>query len=310
MPFLASTASRVYQEHKDWFVKDAQGEPLAVLGWSPPPDHHWVCLDATRQEVREHLKRTFQTLREWGFRYFKMDGLGFGLLNGKYVDPSATPVSAFRLGMQCIREAVPDAVLLGCCPPFMAVLGFVDFCRVGPDTSRYWRKPGKPVNCDSAPGSVCISNALHGTLSLWWMYDRYFRADPDALMARSDNAFYTAGEARMSVLTGILTGIAITSDHLGRITTDRLALLERAAEYRLRNARPWKWEPDSWPQVFTGILNGKRGAVIFNDTPDIQTFSLRELGFNNAEELLHPLGELGNAIVLASHDGALLVEKG
>ncbi len=309
MPFLASTASQVYQEHPEWFVKDRSGAVLEMPGWSPPPDHRWVCLDATQEAVRDHLTQVFRTFREWGFKYFKMDGLGFATLDGVFSDPAATPISAFRQGMQTIREAVPDAVLLGCCPPFMGVIGFVDFCRVSPDTSRYWRKPGAPVNCDAAPGAVCIANALHGTQSMWWMYDRYFRADPDTLMARSNNAFYTEGEARMSVLSGILTGIAITSDHLGTIAPDRLALLEKAAKYRLRDARPWKWELDSWAQVFTGTIDGKFGAVIFNDTLTEQTFDLEAIGFTQAEELLHPLGVQGKTITIAPHDGVLLAEK-
>lgn len=309
MPFLASTASSVYQEHKDWFVKDETGEPLAVLGWSPPPDNHWVCLDSTIPEVREHLKKVFQTFASWGFNYFKMDGLGFGLLDGKYSDPEATPLSAFRLGMQVIREAVPEAILLGCCPPFMGVMGFVDFCRVGPDTSRYWHKPDVSPNCDMAPGAECIANALHGSLSLWWMYDRYFRADPDTLMARSDNAFYTEGEARMSVLTGILSGIAITSDHLGRIAPERLELLGKSARYRLRDARPWRWPLDSWPQVFSGLVDGKKAFAIFNDTDMEQTYDLEEFGLKTAEEVLHPKGFISGKITLISHDAALLIEQ-
>ena len=47
MPFVASTSSRVFQEHPDWFVKDDQGEILTHTGWTAPPDHLWACLDTT-----------------------------------------------------------------------------------------------------------------------------------------------------------------------------------------------------------------------------------------------------------------------
>ena len=104
----------------------------------------------------------------------------------------------------------------------------------------------------------------------------------------------------MSVLSGILTGIAITSDHLGHIAANRLALLERAAKYRLRDVRPWKWPLDSWAQVFTGSIDGKFGAA---------TFDLEAIGFKHAEELLHPMGDQGKLIVIAPHDGVLLSEK-
>ena len=52
----------------------------------------------------------------------------------------------------------------------------------------------------------------------FWRFDRWFRMDPDSLMARQDNAFYTAGEARISVLTGIMTGVCLTSDNLATIS--------------------------------------------------------------------------------------------
>ena len=101
----------------------------------------------------------------------------------------------------------------------------------------------------------------------------------------------------------------ITSDHLGHIAANRLALLERAAKYRLRDVRPWKWPLDSWAQVFTGSIDGKFGAAIFNDTFSEQTFDLEAIGFKHAEELLHPMGDQGKLIVIAPHDGVLLSEK-
>ena len=36
-------------------------------------------------------------------------------------------------------------------------------------------------------------------------------------MVRLDNALYTRGYAEISVLGGIMTGVSLTSDHLGKI---------------------------------------------------------------------------------------------
>ena len=87
----------------------------------------------------------------------------------------------------------------------MAVLGIVDSCRVSLDTSRYWMNPffvDIPLNCDPAPSHMGIREVWHTTLGNWWKCDRWFRADPDVIMARSDNAFYTEGEARISAAGG------------------------------------------------------------------------------------------------------------
>ena len=310
MPMLASTASRVYREHPDWFVRREDGAVLEISGWSPPPDNLWVCLDATQEAVREHLTNVFQTFRSWGFSYFKMDGLCFGLPRGRRSDPDATPVSAFRLALKTIRDAVPDATLLGCCPPYMPLLGLVDHCRTSPDTSRYFHPQLPPRNCDYQAGAPCIANALHATESRFWWLDRFFRGDPDTLMARQDNAFYTIGEARISVMTGILTGVCITSDHLGTIAPDRLELLGRAARYRLRDAMPADWKPYRWPQIFTGTVDGKKAAAVINDSDETITYDFAQLELTGtAEEVLQPLGECTGSLTLPAHDAALLIQK-
>ncbi len=311
MPFLASTSSRIFRSNPEWFVKSPDGTPLVFAGWSPPPDNHWVCLDATRQEVQEHLQKIFTTFRDWGFGYFKLDGMGFSLPSGIRYDHRATAVSAFRTGLKTIREAVPDCILLGCGAPFMPCLGLVDHIRVSNDTGREWLPEGAQLNCDANNALPCVANALHATLANWWMYDRWFRADPDALMARQDNTSCTEGEARLSVLSGILTGIAITSDNLKTIAPERLQLLAKAAKYRLHSPVPQLWRPDTWPQVFTGTWNGGKAACIFNDSDREMTWQLKDIGFSGAvEELLQDMGTLYTSITLPPHDGAFIAEKG
>ncbi len=56
MPFVASTASRVYRGHPDWFVRQADGAPALVQGWSPASNHIWGFLDMTNDEVRNHIR--------------------------------------------------------------------------------------------------------------------------------------------------------------------------------------------------------------------------------------------------------------
>ncbi len=312
MPFLATTTSRVFHEHRDWFVRDGQDEPYVIKGWSAPPDHHWVCLDASRQDVRDHLADLFRTLREMGFAYFKLDGTGMSQPEGRRVDPDATPLSAYRLGMQAIRHAVPDAFLLGCGAPFLATLGLADSVRVSPDTAPKWEAYGQPEGAHNEPchfGMPCLRNALHYSLAKWWMADRWYRIDPDCLITRDERTSLSEGEARISALTGIVTGIAITSDHPGKMGRDRLELLGRAARLRLRNPIPLDAIPGSWPQAYAGTVEGRPAVALFNDSEEPRTFHPGELGLNGeAEELLHPLGKMSGPFQLARHDAALLVQ--
>ena len=296
MPFQASTASRVFREHPEWFVTDDTGAPKVAKGWSPPPDDLWACLDASQPAVQEHLARVFRTFRSWGYTYFKMDGLGFGLMEGNRADPAATPVSAFRQGLKAIRDAVPDAHLLGCCPPFMACLGYIDSARVSGDTHASWGR---------------IRSCMHAVLSRWWMIDTFFRCDPDTMMARQDRGSTTPGEARVSILTGIVTGVAITSDNLNTITPERLALLSRAATIRMRDARPVDFKLWGHPSVFAGTVDGRRAVAAINETETAREFAFEALTLDparEAEEILHPLGARKYTVTVPPHDAVLLVQ--
>ncbi len=306
MPFTASTASRVYNEHPDWFVKDANGETVTLLGWTPAPDHLWACLDTTQKAVQEHLKHIFQTFRSWGYTYFKMDGLNFGLYEGVRQDPDATPISAYRLGLQVIREAVPDCLIMACSEPFMPSVGLVDNARVSNDTSRDFMVGRTTRNVQTL--GVCISSAVRITLGNFWKFDRWFRCDPDTIMARQDNAFYTRGEAKISVLSGIMTGISITSDHLGTIAPDRLALLGKAQNLRMRSARPviteWKNE---WPSIYEGTVDGKRAVALINETDSAVKYRFADLGMPEKCTDLLEERVYTSEIEIPSHDAALLV---
>ncbi|MBQ9501053.1 MAG: alpha-galactosidase [Lentisphaeria bacterium] len=307
MPTTASTASRVYREHPDWFVKDENGNTVTLPGWSPAPDHLWACLDATVPEAREHITKVFKTFRSWGFTYFKMDGLYFGFQRGVRRDPDATAVSAFRLLLKTIREAVPDSILMACSAPFLPCLGLVDNARVSNDTSRYFHSTREYKNAPQCCG-CSIADAFHISMANFWCFDRWFRADPDVIMARQDNAFYTRGQAKISVLAGIMTGLSLTSDHLGKISPERNALLAKAQNIRMRNARPLNSIPNIWPQEFEGTVDGRRAVALVNDTRAEKVWKLAELGLpEHCRDLLDDR-EVFNEITMNGEDAALLIE--
>lgn len=318
MPLMAATTSRLFAGHPDWFVRDRRGEPKILHGWSPAPDHLWATLDFSRPEVGEHIGRVFRTFREWGFTYYKLDGWFTGT-NGVRSRPGATGTADIGTCLRIIREAVgKESVVLGCGTPFLPSVGLVDHTRVSCDTGKTWRSwfapPGPGARADESqpcePGMACLENALHGSLNLWWQHDRWFRADPDCIMARDENTALTAGEARMSALSGIVTGVVITSDRLDRMGHDRRELLGRAARLRLRGARPLDWQDNAWPKVFRGEVDGLPATAVFNYSESAWEWTPAELGLRGPlQELLHPLGALDGNLKLGPHDAALVIGK-
>lgn len=294
MPFVASTSSRVYREHQEWFVRQTDGKPALVQGWSPAPNHIWGFLDMTNKEAREHIQNVCRTFYSWGYRYFKLDGLSFGLYPGLYCDRSATAVSAFRLGMKCIREALPDATILACSPIYLACLGYADHCRCGNDTKGEWKM---------------MSHAVHSSLSRWWFFDRWFRADPDVMIVRHDRSTLTEGERRISVLAAILSGVAFTSDRYDLLTEKERTLLSLGLNLHMTDLFPQKWDYRKWDVIFTGKVNGRRALAVINDSNGEMEIHLDEfVCMEGIFELLHPLETCSRTIRIPPFDAMLFVE--
>src|ERR1043165_2612777 len=139
-PFVAESASHIFEQHPDWFVTDADGKPLrsdlvTFGGWRRGP---WYVLDGTRPEVQKHFENLFRTMRrEWGCAYFKLDANFWGAIHGGHFhDPRATRIEAYRRGMQAILRGAGDSFVLGCNHPIWPSLGLIHGSRSSNEISR------------------------------------------------------------------------------------------------------------------------------------------------------------------------------
>ncbi len=167
-PFSVGAGSTVARQHPDWLVGDAGrnwGDDLRGL-------------DLTHPGVREYLARVFGDIRDLGIDYVKLDFLYSGAIPGARWDSDATPISAYRSGLELIRELLgDDAFMLGCGAPILPSVGLVDAMRVSGDTFHEGGEDG--------------SQGLRGRMSLEarsWQHGRFWINDPDCLVARSEFA--------------------------------------------------------------------------------------------------------------------------
>ena len=171
-PFIASGGSRLFREHRDWFIQGDDGVPLAAGditygGWRDTP---WYLLDTSVYEVREHLARVFRILRrDYGISCFKLDACYFGALPGaRSSRPGVTWISRYRLGLTAIRRgAGEDACLIGCNAPLWPSLGLLNVMRLGDDAER--RQERAVLNCEMLRYR-------------YWMADMFWTMDPDAIL--------------------------------------------------------------------------------------------------------------------------------
>jgi hypothetical protein len=226
-PFEVSERSWVYEKHKDWLVHNAGGEPIRagyVIGGERRLDPLYV-LDGTNPGAQDYLRRTYQTLRDWGIRYIKLDFMEDSAIEGFYYKPNTTALEAQRIGLRVIRDAVGESVLLdkdG--SPMLNPVGIVDMGRTSVDTGHKFE-----ASKEAAPGIA----------ARYYMHRNFFVADPDAFTVSRqtvDEQAWHGGkhplsldEARVSiVLSAVSGGMYEVGDDLPTLGADpeRLALVK------------------------------------------------------------------------------------
>ena len=163
-PFEVTNRAYVYQNHKDWLVHTADGSPIPI---GTAYGDTLYALDATHPGAQDYMRHTYTTLtREWGVRYIKLDFMDTTSIEGYRYKPDTSALEAQRIGLQVIRDAVGDDVLLdkdG--SPMLPPVGLVDTGRISADTSHSF-----PTTKAVAPGIA----------ARFYMNRNYFLDDPDA----------------------------------------------------------------------------------------------------------------------------------
>jgi alpha-galactosidase len=223
-PFEVTTRAWVYEHHKDWLVHNAKGEPIPIgLVWDQKSDVLYA-LDTTHPEAQEYMRQTYRTLvREWGVRFIKLDFMDTSAIEGYHYRPNTTALEAQRIGLQIIRDAVGDEVIIdkdG--SPMLNPVGLVDTGRISADTGHSFER---------------TRNAASGIAARFYMQRNFFVNDPDAfnvtathLMERAnEKSSISLGAAQASIaLSAVSGGMYEIGDDMLVLGSekDRLALVE------------------------------------------------------------------------------------
>jgi alpha-galactosidase len=222
-PFEVSDRSWVYEHHKDWLVHNAEGEPIRIGENDEDGKEILFVLDGTNPGAQEYLRQTYRTLvNQWGARYIKLDFMDNTAIEGNYYRPHTTALEAQRIGLDIIREAVGENVLLdkdG--SPMLNPVGIVDDGRISQDTGHSFLR-----SKEAAPGIA----------ARYYMNGNFFRDDPDAFtISRQvilDGPIHqplTLSEAQVSIaLAAVSGGMYEIGDDLPTLgkDPDRVALVE------------------------------------------------------------------------------------
>lgn len=290
-PFEVSERSSVFENHKDWLVHNASGQPIHA-GWVLEEKRvdPLYALDSTNPGAQEYLRKTYWTLAKvWGIRYIKLDFMDDSAIEGFYYKPNTTGLEAQRIGLQVIREAVGDGVLLDKDGSVMLnPVGLVDTGRISQDTGHTFES---------------TRDAATGVAARYFMNRNYYVADPDAFTVSRqtvDEQEWHGGkhplsldEAKASIaLAAVTGGMYEIGDDLPTLgeDADRVALVKNQDLMNMarlgRSSIPLDLmsysTEDGMPSIFL-LKQSKRQAMltVFNwtENPTNHKFDLaRDLG--------------------------------
>ena len=280
-PFEVSVRSWVYENHKDWLVHNAAGQPIRIL---QPEIEELYALDPTNPGAQDYLRQTYRTLtHDWNVRYIKLDFMDDTAIEGVHYAKNVTAIEAQRTGLQVIREAVGENVQLDKDGSAMlAPVGYVDEGRISTDTGHSF-EPSK--------------TAASGIAERYYMNRNFFVSDPDAFTLTEQKSEQggpgsTVSETEVSiVLAAVAGGMFEDGDGLPMLTAapDRLAYARNKdllAMYKYGHAATpvdlMSYDgADEQPSVFV-VHEGTRRTMlaVFNwtDKPRSHTLSAAQLG--------------------------------
>jgi hypothetical protein len=311
-PFEVSERSWLFENHKDWLVHNAAGNPIHA-GWvigRARVDQLYI-LDCTNPASQDYLRKTYATLAEdWGIRYIKLDFMDDSAIEGFYYKPNTTALEAQRIGLKVIREAVGEDVILdkdG--SPMLNPVGIVDTGRISVDTGHKFE-----ASREAAPGIA----------ARYYMNRNFYIADPDAFTVSrqtiSEQEWHggkrplTLDEAKVSIaLAAIAGGMYEIGDDLSILgaDADRVALVKNEDLLNMtrlgRASRPvdlMSYAPeDEMPSTFL-LQESKRVSMVtvFNWTEKprerklrlAQDLGLQLNGHNQISDVLDSTTPAGN----------------
>lgn len=214
-PFAGTKSSRLYKEHKDWFIKDKNGRPYKT-------GHNWggfYSLDIYNPDVRAYLKKVFDVvLNDWGYDLVKLD-----FLYGACVLPIHNKSRGEIMcdAMDLLRECCADKLILGCGVPLMPAFGKVDYCRIGSDISLSW-KPRKHVIREE----VSTAHAVCNTIFRRHLDGRAWMNDPDVFLLRDKNVKTDFKQRKLLArINSIFGSLLFISDNIDEYNNEQLRVL-------------------------------------------------------------------------------------
>lgn len=260
MPFAGNFRNPYFDP--EVFARNPDGSAFHDARWSG------TCVDMSSPKAEKFVRERVRRIYDWGYRYFKIDGMHTGLATyniyvntsysnkafgrAKLHDPGATHVEVYRKGLRVLREEGPGAFILGCnvsqnMRSMGPAFGMIDGMRIGPDNGSAgggnW-------------GGVRVG-AWHGT-NLYFLNGRVWHNDPDPIYVRGRNPIERA--RWMCSWLAVSGAMHTSSEDYARLKPERLDLLKRCLPGHDLEARPVDLFETNEPRIW--LVRDARLSVV------------------------------------------------
>ena len=272
MPLYGTGNDAFYAAHKDWFMHDANGKPIAT--WNGK-----YTLDTSVPEAVDHLRKiTRIASREWGYEFFKFDGMAqkprseSPEFQARRRNPNDR--NWFVNSVKAMREGVgEDRIVLGSMADFTgSEIGCLDASRLGADIASLYQgvEPQSYLGHESTIRQMPIRwrnimQQVDATFGEVFVNNIMMYIDPDTLLV---NFALDRNEAEvMATVVGLPGQVMFAGDKLAELSADRMKILQQVlpvADIRPVGLYPYAPRLPVWNLKVTRPFGSWHVVALFN----------------------------------------------
>jgi len=231
MPLYGTGNDAFFAAHKDWFLHDKDGKP--IQSWNGK-----YTLDYTVPAVHDHIRKiTRIASREWGYEFFKFDGMAQKSMEAPAIRACAKDPKSrdwFVDSVKSMRAGIgEDRVMLGSMADFTgAEVGILDASRLGADIASLYQGVveqdylGHKARIRQAPIRWHnVMDQVECTYGEVFVNNIMMFIDPDTLLV---NYALEKNEAEvMATVVGLAGQVTFAGDKLAELGPERMKILQQ-----------------------------------------------------------------------------------
>lgn len=208
-PFICSSKSTIYKNHKEWLLKNSQNIEVTA-GWDSSLGGKILALDIQNEEFRNYMKEVFDYIRYCGFEFVNVDYMyascmipGKGKNRGMVLDEAISFIGEISDGMRIMLSGTP----------LVNAFKKVDYCSVSCLNAYSWENLAEKNSNLKERRSVY--NSLVSTLNRYKLNKNFFNSVSGIFTLKNKGSNLNKHEKySMLFLSYVMGNVIMNSDNI------------------------------------------------------------------------------------------------